>query len=360
MLRCALPPQRAIQSSDVAVVVQGPLLDCDVSRACLKSLRRSLPGAQVILSTWSDDRCRNAAMTLSRETGVDEVVFSRDPGGEVHDPQSSTRSSIHRILHSVQSGLELVDREYTLRIRDDCEVQYPNFLRHWERVFPWRDPTLQVFEGKVLVPGIFTRSHFPRPSHLGLAASFPAILHVSDWIAFGLTPDIATLYGGDPPREPEYSRYMDRLWDGLPDNAPFKGRANFQFPPEMVIGQAVGARVGISMDHYLDSPQEWSRLAEAALLSNFIVLSLSDFAAINHKYSRQCRFPWLYRSIFDGCMTTLDYSNLHRRVAGASGWRLRPRTADLLVLFARQVNAFESRLPLRPLHRMRAAAVRKF
>ena len=61
-----------IDTKDISVVVQGAV-DKENTPRCLKSLRKHLPGAEVILSTWEG--------TNTDGLDYDVVLYNQDPGG---------------------------------------------------------------------------------------------------------------------------------------------------------------------------------------------------------------------------------------------------------------------------------------
>ena len=61
-----------VDNKDITVVVQGAV-DREKTPICLQSIRRMLPGAFIILSTWEG--------TDVDGLEYDDVVLSEDPGG---------------------------------------------------------------------------------------------------------------------------------------------------------------------------------------------------------------------------------------------------------------------------------------
>ena len=59
-----------IDLKDISVVVQGAITN--YTKLCLESIRKYLPGAEIILSTWDDSNIDRL--------DYDVVIFNKDPG----------------------------------------------------------------------------------------------------------------------------------------------------------------------------------------------------------------------------------------------------------------------------------------
>lgn len=307
---------------DLSVVIQGPVTDLRATFHTIQSVRRHLPGSEIVLSTWAPAQRDKSFAERIELLAVDHLVLSQDPGAWLHNP-SGVRSNLHRMLLSTKNGLEAATNESVLKLRTDTELVGTGFLNGASH-FDQRIPESSILEAKVTVPSAFTRSSFPRPARRA-ARRIPAILHVSDWAAYGLRSDLLQLYGITPPIEPAYSTFMVPLWRELPEDVPFRYEANFQFPPEMFIGlKAVGEKLGIKMQHYLDEPERWERAGQAALVSNFVVLNtFEDFGISNFKYPKTSRTPWRTLDAAETIITTHKYSRLYSEFF--SNTRSKPR-----------------------------------
>lgn len=313
---------------DLSVVVQGPLFDLPSAFRTIQSVRRHLPDSEIVLSTWAPQSDDTSFAERIELLDYDQIVLSEDPGAWLHNPYG-VRSNLHRMLMSTRRGVEAAANDRVLKLRTDTELVGTEFLSGAER-FRQRSAELSVLDEKVTIPSAFTRSSFPRARTRG-AGRYPAILHISDWAAYGLRSDLLRLYGVEPPAEPGYSTFMVPLWSQLPSDAPFRYLANFQFPPEMYIGlKAVGEKVGISMRHWLDQPGHWERVGSEALASNFVVLNTyDDFGIFNSKYPTVSRKPWRLLDAANSLVTTHEYSRIYSRTFGSPSLT-RPDLAEYL------------------------------
>ena len=110
-----------ITSKDLSVVVQGAVSPLETA-LCLKSVRKYLPEAQIILSTWNGS-------DISHFDGLyDEIVLSDDPGAVIFDIKDKKTNSLNRILVSSREGIKVAKKTYVLRIRTDLILKNNNLL----------------------------------------------------------------------------------------------------------------------------------------------------------------------------------------------------------------------------------------
>lgn len=225
--------------SDVSVVVQGPV--GPYLPEVLASVRRTLPGAQLVLSTWRG--------TVPNDVDADVVVENPDPGSafmrRVSDGSPTTiQLNTNRMLLSASAGIAAVDRELTLKLRTDTPIDSPRFLS-WSADGAARRyaPEYPVFAQRLLTVSVAVR-----PSVTGY------FFHPSDCVHFGRTEDVALLWGcplidevdnatrwlatvrrgGRPPLEHTLLRHWNEqvLWlsalerAGFPINYPYVGYLN--------------------------------------------------------------------------------------------------------------------------------------
>ena len=112
-----------VDNKDITVVVQGAV-DREKTPICLQSIRRMLPGAFIILSTWEG--------TDVDGLEYDDVVLSEDPGGfdEFNIP-FSPKNNINRQIVSTYQGLLKVKTVYALKLRTDfylCDDGFKDFF----------------------------------------------------------------------------------------------------------------------------------------------------------------------------------------------------------------------------------------
>lgn len=190
-----------VDNKDITVVVQGAV-DREKTPICLQSIRRMLPGAFIILSTWEG--------TDVDGLEYDDVVLSEDPGGfdEFNIP-FSPKNNINRQIVSTYQGLLKVKTVYALKLRTDfylCDDGFKDFFNTYNR----ECTEYKIFEHKVICCELYSRN--PRYIFSDMKRAY----HPSDIFFFGYTKDLVRLF--DVPlfsREDE--EYM--MWKYYPDNS---------------------------------------------------------------------------------------------------------------------------------------------
>jgi hypothetical protein len=102
---------RAIPSSEISVVIQGPLFrdhaDGDLALRCVRSVREHLPDAEIIVSTWESEDASGL--------DADRVIFSNDPGPTCY-------TNLARQIVSTGAGIAVADRPFVLKLRADLSL----------------------------------------------------------------------------------------------------------------------------------------------------------------------------------------------------------------------------------------------
>jgi hypothetical protein len=166
-----LKPASLVAPTDISVVVQGPLArgKQEGIEVCLDSLRRVLPGAQVIVSTWDSEDTENLGDDL-------EVVTSPDPGGWTDF--GGYGYNLTRQLVSTQAGMALANRKFILKLRPDLSLIDTSICQDLK---PGRDA---ILPGRLVMTNYFVRD----PEKL------PMLFHLSDLAMFGCAESMRTLW----------------------------------------------------------------------------------------------------------------------------------------------------------------------
>jgi len=207
-----------IDTKDISVVVQGAI-DPKNTRLCLRSIRKYLPEAEIILSTWEG--------TEISSFDFDVEILNKDPGG-VKDINTSFVNNLNRQIISSKNGIIKSNRKYCLKIRNDLVLKSNKFLKYINK-YPIRNENFSFFEARVIFCSIFFKKY------LGTIANdvTPVPFHISDWLMFGLQSDLLKLFDINLAQEPENTNY-------LIDNEIFTVRPNLfgashQYAPEQYI-----------------------------------------------------------------------------------------------------------------------------
>jgi WavE lipopolysaccharide synthesis len=167
-------------ASEVSVVVQGPIVAGEITKKCLESIHKKLPGAEIILSTWQ------GSDTAGLE--FDRLVENQDPGPIwILNPfvNQTQVNNINRQTVSTVGGLEVATRKYALKFRTDLLLRGANFL-NWFDTFQKRSADYKLFEKRILASTAYSRD--PRRD------DGRCLFHPSDFIFFGLTSDLLKLW----------------------------------------------------------------------------------------------------------------------------------------------------------------------
>lgn len=162
-----------VKARDVSVVLQGPVRF--ETPESVESVRRLLPEAELILSTWEDEDVSGL--------GPIRVLRSEKPSAPIQHDRLSVPNNLNRLIRSSKVGVAAVTRPYVLKMRSDMVLDSLAFLDTFE-CFPERGP-MPLFAHKVLVPALFSRT-----AYRGHAVPF----HLSDWAVFGLAQDVRALF----------------------------------------------------------------------------------------------------------------------------------------------------------------------
>jgi hypothetical protein len=183
MMMTTQPLYPAITSADITVVVQGAIMrEHDYTPKCLASVRRHLPHAEVILSTWQGSNVSGLEF--------DVLVENEDPGAFVLPHSGSPQGyNTNRQLCSSLHGIQQASRPYVLKLRSDgllISQGFINQFNHEGRHFPQRNPAFSFTQRRLLNSAIFA----VKPN-----ASNRLLLHPSDHYFFGTKADMLDLFG---------------------------------------------------------------------------------------------------------------------------------------------------------------------
>ena len=182
-----------IITKDISVVVQGAV-DKKKTLKCLKSLRKKLPDAEIILSTWI-----GSDVTIFKGL-YDILVFNDDPGSYNMSEVTWKTNNVNRQIVSTINGVKKATRKYVLKLRTDLVINNTDFLKHYNEIMKnplKREKPYSVFKNRVMIDTYFTRnSEYNSCTQCGLC------FHPSDLWLFGLKDDIENLF--DIPLQNEF------------------------------------------------------------------------------------------------------------------------------------------------------------
>ncbi|MDR3237422.1 MAG: WavE lipopolysaccharide synthesis family protein [Spirochaetia bacterium] len=287
-----------ITPHDISLVVQGALDRKDTPK-CLRSIRESLPGAEIILSTWEGSDVSSL--------DYDVLVLNKDPGSAFQDIRRKARANINRQLVSTQNGIAKASRKYIMKLRSDLILSGAGFLWYFDK-FPFRDSSLHFLAERIMVPTVFSRL---ASSQRGLY-EFSTPFHVSDWWFFGLADDIRSYFEQTQlVNLTEYSNYKNLRH---PEKRPYP-HLLLRYSPEQYLCYSFFKRhiPNLRFDDWTDFDEENNNESMKLLANNFIFLDPCQhmIACTKYKQAKPYDIP--------GCMTFDKFLGLYNEFAIPGG-----------------------------------------
>lgn len=253
-----------IDSKDISVVVQGAI-DKKNTLKCLKSIRKFLPEAEIILSTWENSDVEGL--------DYDILVLNQDPGFEICDYICKTKNNVNRQIISTLNGLKSSNRKYTMKLRSDMIITSTSFLKCFSKYDDFRNPKCKIFKNRIIINNLYCAN--PIMTH------FP--FHISDWTQFGLREDLLNLW--DIPLYPKDDNvyFSNKL---KPDNDTVPTWL-FKYIPEQFIAIKCLEKnnININCAYYCDNTDENISLTELFFANNFVILNYEKFGIKFLKYN---------------------------------------------------------------------------
>ena len=252
---------RSINNKDITVVVQGQIVgkkDGDLktqhTSISLKSIRKHLPGATIVLSTWQGSDVEGL--------DYDILVENIDPGMNM---MGEYLSNCFRQVVSTKNGLDICKTKYALKIRSDIEIQSTNFIDLFELYgqIPF-DEQYKILNQRVV---IMTTCNPHRRYKLPFTAS--------DWFYFGVTEDLINIFDIDLVERHEY--VLNKAGDRYLATNPY-------YPEQYMWTQFIRKHQDISFTHSEDTSHNNIELSERYFANNTIMLSARQIKMTCLKY----------------------------------------------------------------------------
>lgn len=254
-----------ISDDQISIVVQG---DIRVNtHQLVAALRKQLPRAEIVLSTFKDQMAHLETSGLSLL--VDKLCVSDDPGAMPPTVNSPTAppNNINRMLVSTKAGLTRATRPYALKLRTDAECNAGLIVSGWEKGIGADDPAYTRKLGFA--------SHFTRHPHGINGYTF----HPSDWLTFGRTEQVRAYWDA-----PLFTEQEATWFDGQPHPEGLTAttrRFRSQFTQEQWLCVNYARRIDYAtpaMAH--DRRPEVVRAYERFLAQECVVLGVEDIGLL--------------------------------------------------------------------------------
>lgn len=250
---------------NISVVVQGPV-SLYKTVNCLKSIRKFLPKAEIILSTWENSNVK--------DLDYDILILNKDPGAEIFTV-TGQRQNQNRQIVSTKSGIKKASRLYVLKIRSDMELKGTKFLSFWKK-YPMRSEKCKILTERVLINSLYTR----RP-----LSSTPFLFHPSDWVMFGLKEDLLNIWDIPLAPEPQTSQYFK-----VHKNMKYDGNCLTQYHAEQYIWLSFLRKNGfqVNYENYMAFSKKLMEFSRLSIVNNTLLLEyITEFDIVNQKYPEQ-------------------------------------------------------------------------
>lgn len=305
----------AVNSSEVSVVVQGAI-NKELTQDCLRRVRRYLPHAEIILSTWQGSNVEGLE--------YDKLLLNEDPGGADCSRDGRGINNCNRELVSTFNGIKQAERKYTLKIRTDLLLLNDKILK--KRVERYqRTSQYSYLKERIVVCSVYSRYFAMRK---GTDIRTPILFHPSDWIYFGLTEDLYNLFDIPLTDEPEFSQWFrnrPQQRNGYIDAHPFR---LWKFSPEAYIWTAFLKKIGVAdIADKLDIDEEKMKLSRHSLVNNFYMADQCQLGIKLAKYNI-CQ-PLMTKIDREGLYTNIHWQREYRKLCCRS-YIVRPTACRIL------------------------------
>ncbi len=246
-----------IKNSEISVVVQGAVSGSKnnnpkhrLTHICLKSVRKYLPGAQIILSTWEGADTENL--------DYDVLILSKDPGP---NQMGDNPTNCFRQIVSSGNGLKACRTKYAIKMRSDLELKGKKFIDYFIKYsqLPF-DQNYKILKQRVVT---LTTCNPNRRQ------KWP--FNCCDWFFFGLTEDVKNIF--DIPLINKQTTRKDQNGDERVAINPYSAE-------QYIWSQFLSKYKPMHFEHIEDISHDNIALSEKYFASNCILLS-SRRAGIN-------------------------------------------------------------------------------
>ena len=250
------------QGQDLSIVIVGIVNKS--TKKVLKAVRKHLPNAEIILSTWEGSDVRDLAGLY------DKLILNKDPNAIIFDDKENKYNNLNRILISSQNGINIATRKYVLRLRSDLVLKNNNVLKLIDN-FVIRNPEKSLFKERIFAYEIFSIKYDIKNRN-----KQRMLFHISDWCYLGLKEDLQELFSIPLVHEPDFSRYFETHNKTIDD---IHSTRLWKMSPEQYITSVNAKKVfnNLKFDNYLDITDENIKISENFIINNFRVFTPKEW-----------------------------------------------------------------------------------
>lgn len=248
-----------IDIKDISVVVQGAIHP-KYTQKCLRSIRKYLPGATIILSTWEGSNVEGL--------DYDKLLLNKDPGTSGYrnpfEPNINLRlpDNLNRQILSTKNGLKEVETKYAMKLRTDFRLTGNGFLNYFDKFNKHIDnaPELLLFKKRILIMGYSNVTPF----------------WVFDLFSFGLTEDMLRLWDVDLVDDDIINYYYNQGFVNLTNNIfSIIGMTHRYFAEPYIFVKCIAKTMPEIYEifkDYTDATEENRILSLKLIINNFVAL----------------------------------------------------------------------------------------
>lgn len=257
-----------IKFEDISVVIQGPVYHSNnmyegVTKKVCESVRKNLPGAEIILSTWE-------GFDLSG-LDYDQIVINKNIiSNKIRMPYTGDLKlfSVNHQLITTLNGIKKSTRKYILKLRSDLSLTGSKFLNYFDYYSDYPED-VDLSKWKIFNKRIITLPTYNIHKEKGLA------FNICDWFFFGLKEDVE--YYFDIPLIDTFNLLV-REGEEYP-------RVEDNFGAEQIMWiSCVRKKMDLQIKNAIDKSDEVCNSFEKSIANNFVLISAKQASVLSLSY----------------------------------------------------------------------------
>lgn len=285
-----------ISPDEITIIIQGSVIENETKRV-IDSIKKYLPAAQIILSTWENSDTNNLNAT--------KIIKNHDPGSFFCDTDNNIQTNINRQLISTKNALPYVKTLYAMKLRSDLYFTSNKFLKYFD-IYRKYDTHYKFFKGRLMVNSLTSKLY----SDVG--DNLPTPFHISDWFYFGYTEDVKKFFNAIPIIDDEkaFSHYKLKYLQKNP--CP---HLLFKYAPEQYFSYMYfkSKFSNIHFDDWSDFNDENIECSQKFIANNFIILDTVQHGIYSNKHINLIKNNNGRKFKFKGYITHYKFLKLYKK-----------------------------------------------
>tara|TARA_B100001093_G_scaffold471337_1_gene493525 strand:- start:11759 stop:12760 length:1002 start_codon:yes stop_codon:yes gene_type:complete len=287
------------KNKDITVVVQG-YVDKEITKKCLSSIRKVIPGSKIILSTWENSKLDGLS--------YDTLILNEDPGFYYRSVQlidgklvKKKINNINRQIISTRNGLRAVTTKFSLKLRSDFLLKHSRFIERFEELKYLNsfDREYKIFKNRLLCCQCGTYKVNKGRTRLPY--------HYSDLAYFGLTNDLINLFE-IPLATDQELKYFENI--GLNRKKETWATNQYNCEQTVIKNWLIKNKKSLDFQYSTHASKKNIQDSEKYLINNFLPLSYSKFGLSPTKDHLKYNFHFRYYKTY---YTENDWLKLYKK-----------------------------------------------